>query len=194
MAHKESILNAATSLFAQKGFRDTSISDIARLAGTAEGTIFYHFQSKEDLFLAIFEGARARIVEHVETSIQGAKFEDGLDMVRGIASLYFFLSEEMKQEFLLLFGTYPYRLASENARCSEHLEAMYTCFLDVLTLAITRGMQDGSIRDVNPEKQSLIVLAMLTGLVRFALMNLLPAHAYYAEAIKACSSMLERRT
>jgi AcrR family transcriptional regulator len=187
-------MKAATTLFAEKGFGDTSVADLARLTGAAEGTIFHHFRSKEHLFLAIFESVRTRIVEEVERDIRGAEFESGLEMVRGIVSLYFHLSEKMRVEFLLLYQTYPYRLASENRVCGEHLEAIYGCFLDILEEAIARGREDGSIREVNAERQALMVFAMINGLVRFTLFNLLPADAYYADAIDACSQMLEARS
>ncbi|MBW2661489.1 MAG: helix-turn-helix transcriptional regulator, partial [Deltaproteobacteria bacterium] len=53
LSKKESILQAATLLFSEKGFRHTSIEEIANMTGVAEGTVFYHFKSKDGLFLAI---------------------------------------------------------------------------------------------------------------------------------------------
>ena len=48
---KESICQAAVPLFAQQGYERTTIEDIAVAAGTAKGTIFYHFGTKRELFI-----------------------------------------------------------------------------------------------------------------------------------------------
>jgi AcrR family transcriptional regulator len=47
------ILEAAVEIFAEKGFAATSTSEIAQMAGVAEGTIFRHYKTKKDLLLAI---------------------------------------------------------------------------------------------------------------------------------------------
>ncbi|MFS0724076.1 TetR/AcrR family transcriptional regulator [Paenibacillus sp. 1P07SE] len=47
------ILEAATEIFAEKGFNATSTSEIAQRAGVAEGTIFRHYKTKKDLLLSI---------------------------------------------------------------------------------------------------------------------------------------------
>ena len=61
MTRKEVILQAASRLFSDKGFNETSISDISEITKVAEGTIFYHYKSKEGLFLAILEGLKMRL-------------------------------------------------------------------------------------------------------------------------------------
>jgi AcrR family transcriptional regulator len=43
MTKKDDILEAANLLFARKGFKDTSMAEVSKLTGAAEGTIFYHF-------------------------------------------------------------------------------------------------------------------------------------------------------
>ena len=50
---RAAILEAATWLFSSKGFREASTTEVAHLTGSAEGTLFYHFESKEKLFLAV---------------------------------------------------------------------------------------------------------------------------------------------
>lgn len=47
------ILEAATEIFAEKGYAATSTSEIAQKAGVAEGTIFRHYKTKKDLLLSI---------------------------------------------------------------------------------------------------------------------------------------------
>jgi AcrR family transcriptional regulator len=52
---KKKVAEAARSLFAQKGYAATSIEDIVSVTGSSKGNIYYHFQSKEGLFLYLLE-------------------------------------------------------------------------------------------------------------------------------------------
>jgi AcrR family transcriptional regulator len=51
---EQQILDAALAVFAQKGYGDTRIGDIADAAGIAKGTIYLYFESKDALFEAVF--------------------------------------------------------------------------------------------------------------------------------------------
>src|SRR6266849_9093880 len=52
---REAILRAATDVFAQRGFFNAQVADIARAAGVAAGTVYLYFRSKDDLLVSIFE-------------------------------------------------------------------------------------------------------------------------------------------
>lgn len=54
-ARRNQILDAATKVFAEKGFHPTTIKDIASQAGIADGTIYNYFENKTALMLGIFE-------------------------------------------------------------------------------------------------------------------------------------------
>jgi AcrR family transcriptional regulator len=49
------ILDVAEEVLAEKGYHDTSMDEIAARTGVAKGTLYQHFQSKEDLVFALFE-------------------------------------------------------------------------------------------------------------------------------------------
>ena len=61
-----SILNVAESLFAQKGFKATSISEIAKKAGGSKANIYHHFKSKEHLYREALELACERVFNVLE--------------------------------------------------------------------------------------------------------------------------------
>ncbi|WP_163858656.1 TetR/AcrR family transcriptional regulator [Paenibacillus elgii] len=52
---KKKIADAARALFAQKGYKATSIEDIVKATGCSAGNIYYHFKNKEGLFLYLLE-------------------------------------------------------------------------------------------------------------------------------------------
>src|SRR5438045_6075029 len=52
-ARRTQILDAAATVFAEKGFHRATIKDVARTAGIADGTIYTYFESKTDVLMGI---------------------------------------------------------------------------------------------------------------------------------------------
>ena len=68
---RDAVLDAASRLFARQGYENTEVDAIAAAAGVAKGTVYFHFQSKEKLFLAVSDRGLRRLYEHVLQSIAG---------------------------------------------------------------------------------------------------------------------------
>lgn len=66
---REQLLEAAARLFVEKGFSATSTRDIARVSGMLPGSLYYHFPSKEDLLVAVYEEGVSRIGQSVDAAI-----------------------------------------------------------------------------------------------------------------------------
>ena len=60
---RQAILDAATDLFAEKGFAGVSVQEIADAAGTHKTTVLYHFETKESLHEAVLDEALGRIAD-----------------------------------------------------------------------------------------------------------------------------------
>jgi TetR/AcrR family fatty acid metabolism transcriptional regulator len=54
-ARRKQILDAATKVFAEKGFHRATVKEIARVAGIADGTIYTYFASKDEVLLAVLD-------------------------------------------------------------------------------------------------------------------------------------------
>ena len=52
---RDAILRAAIDVFAERGFFNAQVADVARAAGVAAGTVYLYFRSKDDLLVSIFE-------------------------------------------------------------------------------------------------------------------------------------------
>lgn len=52
---RQTILDAAATVFAQRGYRSATVKDVAKAAGVSDGTIYNVFESKADLLLALLE-------------------------------------------------------------------------------------------------------------------------------------------
>ena len=70
-ARREQIVEAATRVFAQKGFRRATTREVAREAGISEGTIYNYFEDKDALLMAILERLN-------ETERRAEDFEEGM--------------------------------------------------------------------------------------------------------------------
>lgn len=66
---RERLLDAAARLFGEQGFHAASMRDIAKAAGMLSGSIYYHFASKDELLLAIYEEGARRLAEAVEQAV-----------------------------------------------------------------------------------------------------------------------------
>ena len=80
------ILAAATNVFAQQGYRNTDVQLIADAIGVGKGTIYRHFPTKRELFLAAADRGMRMLHEAVESAISGHK--DPLDQIRAAIRAY----------------------------------------------------------------------------------------------------------
>lgn len=68
---RRAILEAASRLFIQFGFRKTSVEEIATAAGIGKGTVYLYFRDKDAIFLALLEAYRALIDEACRRAVEG---------------------------------------------------------------------------------------------------------------------------
>jgi AcrR family transcriptional regulator len=190
MSKKESIIRAATILFSKRGFENTRMSEISRMTGAAEGTIFYHFKNKEELFLSILEQFRQDIMNEFDRYLGEMKFESGMEMLEGCLSFYLSLADTMEDRFLLLHRHDAYELARVNGACKGHLEAVYNGLVGIFERALAKGQEDGSMAAMPPKKAALIIFSMVDGLARLNTYELYDAGSLYQELIAACRRMV----
>jgi len=65
------ILTAAYSIFSARGYEKTAVSEIAKLAGVAEGTVYKYFESKQDLLAQVIARFYKKLIESTQTSLIG---------------------------------------------------------------------------------------------------------------------------
>ena len=70
-ARRDQILDAATHVFAERGFHPTTIKDIAREAGIADGTIYKYLENKTALLLGILDRMRESVLREIELPALG---------------------------------------------------------------------------------------------------------------------------
>lgn len=169
------------------------MGEIARVSGVADGTIFYHFKTKEDLFLAVLKNFKEILLAECQAYLDENESSSGLAMIEAVISFYFYLAGKMEERFLLLHRHYPYKLAEQNPECRQYLEDIYNCFTDVFERAILMGQEDGSIDNVPPRKTALIIFTLVDGMVRLGTYNLYHERTLFNELIDSCRRMLTKK-
>ena len=88
----QNIIEAAVRVFARKGYYNSRVSDIAREAGIAAGTIYLYFKTKDDILVTLFRDKMADFVDTVRKAI--AVEPDAASKVRRLVSLHFRILED----------------------------------------------------------------------------------------------------
>jgi AcrR family transcriptional regulator len=160
---RERLIEAATRLFAERGYRDASVQAIGEAAGISRGSIFWHFGSKEGLLWAVVQRAFTRWeAETLVPEVGDARGEEAIG--RALRAHRRFLADEggtLRLLFVLMFealGPRP-ELAGEFARLHRDLRVLATPWLE-------QAVADGDFRDdVDPETIVTLIIATLGGIV-----------------------------
>jgi AcrR family transcriptional regulator len=192
MSKKKQILETATKLIALKGYKDTSMSELAKATGVAQGTIFYHYGQKETLFLAILKEIETEFRGEFEDHFGNKRFNSGLEMMQNVVGFYLHLSGIKEERFLLLHRHDAYELARVNPSCRQSLESIYNCLIDMFEKAIVTGQKDGSIGELPTRKTALIIFSMVDALVRFNTYNLYNAATLYDDLVSSIRRILKK--
>jgi len=69
---REAILKAAIRTFAERGFFNAQVADVARAAGIAAGTVYLYFKSKDDLLVSIFDRTMREAIDEGRAALKDA--------------------------------------------------------------------------------------------------------------------------
>lgn len=101
-ARREQILDVSVQVFARNGFHSTSMNDVAEAAGVTKPVLYQHFDSKQDLYLALLDEAGNRLRSAITKAVSGV--ESGKEQTELGFRAYFHWVAEDHDAFLLLFG------------------------------------------------------------------------------------------
>ncbi|SRR5579875_300645 len=159
---REEILKAAIRLFASRGFHETSMSEVAREAKVSKALIFWHFKTKEELFLAVLDKLlEPYVIDFAEESEKLDAREQIRKLVNGYvnfvrengSSVSFFLRRFMSGEEM------PESFTQQIRRLYDLYQALLT---DRIRLAQEQGLCS---RSTQPHVMANFVMAALNGLL-----------------------------
>jgi AcrR family transcriptional regulator len=163
-ANRTRILQAARKVFARLGYHGATIEEIAAEAGLSNGAVYYNFQNKEDLFLALLEDWRAELIRDVESALAavGDRAPGQARLRDAIRSLAETVSPSREWRLLLLeFVTY----AARNPKFRARFVAGRRKFKAALAHALERRIAAVGLEpSVPPQHLALLVTALVNGL------------------------------
>ena len=164
-ARRNQILDAATVTFAEKGFHRTTIRDVARSAGVADGTIYNYFGSKDDLLLGILDRLN-------ETEDRDARFAQGAEEDPAA----FFAAYLRHRMSIVWPNAEVFRAVLPEILVSPKLRDQYYGQVIGPTMAIAERyfgaqMEQGSLRRLDPALTSRSIAATILGLLLLQLLG-----------------------
>jgi AcrR family transcriptional regulator len=167
---QERILDAASAVFADKGYHRATVRDIATRADVADGTIYNYFDSKFDLLIAIL--ARLAEIEHLPAELMSGlqgdvqsffitafrdrmnRIEQGEEMLQAVLPQVF-VNAELRERF---YRQYVLRIAR------------------LLEAYVAAQVEAGTIRPIDPELFTRLLQATFVGLLVLRILGDEPLH------------------
>jgi TetR/AcrR family fatty acid metabolism transcriptional regulator len=142
----QQIIDAAIRVFARTGYYNSRVSDIAREAGIASGTIYLYFKTKDEILVTLFREKMAEWVGQVREAI--ATERDPLARLRRIVTMHFTVLEQSPElaevvQVELRQGHKFFRGASAHE---------VSAYFDLIGSVLEEGVATGQLRNDLPVK------------------------------------------
>ncbi len=155
---RDTLLAAAKRVFSEKGYAAATIADVARAAKLSYGSVYWYFDSKEELFDALMDAGETSLRTRILDALDDAGPADLEGALRTSVQATFEHFDADPEATRLLFRD-SYALGG---RFEAHLLRIYEGFIDDLEATITAGQRKGDIRKA-PTRLVAFSLAALIG-------------------------------
>lgn len=134
------ILEAAVRIFARQGFRQSTVSQIAKEAGVADGTIYLYFKNKNDILVHFFAFKAKQVFDRFHEEVdRGA---DSLEKLRNLVRVH--LSEFQRDPDMAI--VYHVETHQISRLAEDQIRAMGKMYHDIISDIVEEGQQEGLIR------------------------------------------------
>ena len=177
---EQKIIDAAEEVFAAVGFNNAKMEEVAKIAHISKGTVYFYFDTKENLYMALTYRAIDTLNDLLYRTIDLHRDAPGRERVLALAEAYLdfcnkhFLYAEVILDYMTLNRST--KEGKDKAKLTDALrESMYyrrvqgiqNLSIDLVTKEIEKGVEDGSIRNrQKPELLYLVAWAAVTGFVK----------------------------
>ncbi len=168
---RSDIIDAAETLFDEKGFESTTIQEIARKTELSKGTIYLYFKSKDELLLAVCVKGIAGFREELEEAAKRKRgLENKIKMVY-LAYIDFFL--QVPHVFRVLHDTFTERLRRNLSQ--DAINLINWTIVEAVRFGsqfVQQGIDSGLFRgDIDPYAFSVAAWQLATSLIDLAILN-----------------------
>ena len=140
------IITSATKVFAKKGFFNARISDIAKEAKVADGTIYLYFNNKFDILISVLEEEIGKIIEQIEKAIE--QETDPEKMLNIFIEKHLSAMKQNKN----LAEVIHIELRQSDRLVKEYRNTSFKQYIDMISKIIKKGQELGIYRtDILPD-------------------------------------------
>jgi AcrR family transcriptional regulator len=163
---RRQILEAALSVFAQKGFHAANVSDVAAQAGVSQGTIYWYFESKEELLTAALLSFFTDFGEQALGALEPS--DSATEKLLALANSMEVFAEGAEGLFTLFVS---YWTSSQSREETSRLWTdLLAQFKDIVVAIVNEGINNGEFRSVDAEPLVWALLAAYDGLAVYAML------------------------
>jgi TetR/AcrR family fatty acid metabolism transcriptional regulator len=134
------ILEAAVKVFAEQGFHQSTISQIAREAGVADGTIYLYFKNKDDILVQFFNYKTKLVFDRFREEVD--KADNCFDKLRNLIRRH--LEEFQNDRNMAVL--YQAETHQNSRLVEEQIKDMSKLYLDIVSEIVEQGQEEGGIR------------------------------------------------
>jgi AcrR family transcriptional regulator len=164
---RKAIIEAAEELFTQQGYTSAGVAEICDAAGVSKGAFYHHFATKQAIFMELMEDRLASINQAMQLVLDNEQqVPDALMSLASMGKLLF-LSESKHLNIIMEF----WEQARHDPETWKAAGAPYERYQQFLAQIIRKGVEEGSLREVNPEDVSQLIIAIATGLMLQGVMD-----------------------
>lgn len=158
---RNQIIEAAVKVFAQKGFYLAKVSDVAKAANIADGTIYLYFKNKDDLLISLFEHKMEHILQRFHSHLH--KIVDPVEKLYGLIDMFFELIEEDKD----LADVFQVELRQSTKFLKDYRNQKFIDYLSMIASIIREGIEKGFFRsDLNIKVVKIMIFGALDEVAR----------------------------
>jgi AcrR family transcriptional regulator len=155
------LIDSALHVFAEQGYDHATVEDISEAAGYSKGAYYFHFQSKEDIFLELV----AIWVEEQTHRLSFSENTNGLAALAAIETLESFIRYDDRQPQWRLLLPEIWAQSQRNPKIRETLQNAYADWIDIIKSILTKADGEGLISlAVEADVAASLVLAAHDGL------------------------------
>ena len=164
-ATRQRIMASSIKLFSARGYDETSVDEICVEAEVSKGAFYYHFESKQKLFIALLEAWLKTFDQAVQSPRDMSAPETLLRMTNAFP--YIFESASNNLPMFLEF----WLQASRNEEVWQASIAPYRRYQGYLSSLIEKGISEGSYSPTDPELAARLIVAAAMGLLLQSLLD-----------------------
>jgi TetR/AcrR family fatty acid metabolism transcriptional regulator len=135
------IIDAATKVFAKKGFYNAKVSEIAQEAGIADGTIYIYFKHKDDILISLFEEKMKEVLDNMKKQI--SLETDPLKKIEKFALVHLKLIQDNKDIAEII----QVELRQSSKFMKNYHNTKFFEYLDLIGRIIQEGQEKGLVRE-----------------------------------------------